>query len=265
MLIENNLAAHTTHFAMGTVMTHKAFGENARESLAAVCSEIARIEDLLSRFRPGSDVSRVNDSAGFQSEKVSPETFRVLSRAVEFSQSGTGGFDVTINPLVELWRAARESSSIPDEYAIQQALPLVNYRDVILDEWALTAGLRCLGQSIDLGGIGKGYAGDRILEIYKDFGVESAYSNLGGNVVTLGAKPDGSAVAGWYPASTAGELPDRVGKCSESNRRNIRGLPALLYRLSWKQAPPYPESCNRISGRIRIGQRYDCLREFPGR
>ena len=145
MSVENNLAAHTTHFAMGTVMTHKVFGENARASLSAVCSEIAKMEELLSRFISTSDISRVNDSAGFQSEKVSPETFTVLSKAVDFSQSCAGGFDVTINPLVELWRAARESSSLPDEYVIQQELPLVNYRDVILDEWALTAGLSVPG------------------------------------------------------------------------------------------------------------------------
>jgi thiamine biosynthesis lipoprotein len=63
---------------------------------------------------------------------------------------------------------------------------------LILDTWEMTAGLRHGGQSVDLGGIGKGFAGDRIREVFKKFGIPSAYSNLGGNVVTLGAKPDGS-------------------------------------------------------------------------
>jgi thiamine biosynthesis lipoprotein ApbE len=86
MPLENRLAAQTTHRAMGTVMTHKAFGLYAEDSLAAVCREVARIEGLLSRFLPDSDISRVNGSAGIKSEKVSLETYDVLSRAVEFSR-----------------------------------------------------------------------------------------------------------------------------------------------------------------------------------
>ena len=188
----DRLVAQTTHRAMGTVMTHKAFGLRARDSLAALCREVARIEGLLSRFLPGSDISRVNRSAGTRSEKVSPETYDVLSKAVEFSQHFQGCFDVTIQPLVALWSVGKESGAQPDKASIQQVLPLVNYRDVILDPRARTAGLRNAGQSVDLGGIGKGFAGDKVLEVLKRFGVSSAYSNLGGNVVTLGAKPDGS-------------------------------------------------------------------------
>ena len=68
----------------------------------------------------------------------------------------------------------------------------MNDRDLVLDPCEITAGLRKVGQSVDLGGIGKGFAGDKILEVFREFGVPSAYSNLGGNVVTLGTKPDGS-------------------------------------------------------------------------
>jgi thiamine biosynthesis lipoprotein len=185
-------AAQTTHCAMGTVMTHKAFGRHAEDGLAAVCREIARIEGLLSRFFPDSDVSRVNRSAGIRSEKVSPETYEVLSQAVDFSRSSAGCFDVTIGPLVALWKTATESSAAPDDSSIRQALALVNYRDLVLDPVAMTAGLRHAGQSVDLGGIGKGFAGDRILEVFRKRGVSSAYSNLGGNVITVGARPDGS-------------------------------------------------------------------------
>jgi thiamine biosynthesis lipoprotein len=192
MFLENALAAQTTHFAMGTVMTHKAFGMYAEDSLAAVESEVERLEGLLSRFLPDSEISRVNASAGIKREKVSFDTYEVLSSAVEFSRRSSGCFDVTIEPLVALWNRAKASFAQPDESSIQQVLPLVNYRDLILDPWEMTAGLRNIGQSVDLGGIGKGFAGDRILEVFKQFGISSAYSNLGGNVVTLGAKPDGS-------------------------------------------------------------------------
>ena len=190
--MENRLVAQTTHCAMGTVMTHKAFGLHAEDSLEAVCREVARIEGLFSRFLPDSDISRVNGSAGTTSEKVSLETYDVLSKAVEFSRCFPGCFDVTIGPLVTLWKIGKGSLAQPDDASIKQVLPLVNYRDLILDPGEMTAGLRNGGQSVDLGGIGKGFAGDKIVEVFKEFDIASAYSNLGGNVVTLGAKPDGS-------------------------------------------------------------------------
>jgi len=188
----NGLVAQATHCAMGTVMAHKAFGLYAEDSLGAVCREVTRIEGLLSRFLPDSDISRVNGSAGVKSEKVSLETYDVLSKAVESSRCFPGCFDVTIGPLVALWKIGKGSLAQPDDASIKQVLPLVNYRDLILDPTEMTAGLRYGGQSVDLGGIGKGFAGDKILEVLKRFGISSAYSNLGGNVVTLGAKPDGS-------------------------------------------------------------------------
>jgi len=177
---------------MGTVMTHRAFGPRGEDSIAAVCREVARIEGLLSRFLPGSEVNLVNRSAGRGSERVGRETFDVLSEAVAFSKSFPGCFDATVGPLVTLWRIARESAALPDEPGIQRALSLVNFRDLILHPAQRSAGLRKAGQSIDLGGIGKGFAGDRIVEIYRRLGISSACSNLGGNVVTVGAKPDGS-------------------------------------------------------------------------
>jgi len=193
MILENTImTAQTTHSAMGTVMTHRVFGEYAEECLAAVCEEVRHLEGLLSRFLSESEISRINRSAGIESEPVSFSTYQVLAKAVEFSRNCPGRFDVTIAPLVALWHIARETLAQPPESAIQQALPLVDYRALVLDPGQMTAGLRHAGQSIDLGGIGKGYAGDRILEVFKQYGVLSAYSNLGGNVVTFGAKPDGT-------------------------------------------------------------------------
>ncbi len=86
MLVESNLAAQTTHYAMGTVMSHKAFGGDAKECLAAVSREVSRIEGLLSRFLPDSEISRINGSAGLQSEAVSRETYEVLAKSIEFSR-----------------------------------------------------------------------------------------------------------------------------------------------------------------------------------
>ncbi len=190
--MENRHVVQTTHCAMGTVMTHKAFGQYTEHGLEVVCMEVARIEGLLSRFLPDSEIGRVNASAGIGSEKVSRETYGVLSEAVEFSRRFPRCFDVTIAPLVALWHAARETLTPPAASSIQQVLSLLNYQDLILDPREMTAKLRNTGQSVDLGGIGKGFAGDKIREVFQQFGIASAYSNLGGNVVTVGTKPDGS-------------------------------------------------------------------------
>lgn len=191
MLQTKIVSSQTVQFAMGTVMSHKAYGMLAEEGLGAVCREIEWLENHLSRFIPQSEISTINRSAGVNCEKVSEEVFEVLSRAVEISAVCSMSFDVTIGPLVDLWQIGKDCFSCPEEAAIRQVLELVNYRDLILDPMNRTAGLRKTGQAIDLGAIGKGLAGDKVLEVYKAFGIDSAYSNLGGNVVTLGAKPDG--------------------------------------------------------------------------
>jgi FAD:protein FMN transferase len=184
--------AESKHLGMSTVMTHRAFGMHAEDSLQAVRDEAVRLEELLSRFIPRSEISRVNRSAGMQCERVSDDTYEVLSCAVEFSKCCQGLFDVTIGPLVTLWNDGKETSRPPEDSRIRQALPLVDYTGLLLDPCKKTAGLQRPGQSIDLGGIGKGFAGDKFLEVFQKFGVSSAFANIGGNVVALGTKPDGS-------------------------------------------------------------------------
>ena len=181
-----------TQQAMGTIMTHKAYGQNADEALVAVFQEVIRLEKLLSRFLPGSDISQINQNAGFIPTRISRESFIVLNEAVKFSKTCPGCFDITIEPLVNLWKIGKERNLEPEEMLIEMTIPLVNYEDLILNPFENTAGLRNFGQSIDLGGIGKGYTADRVKEVFLQYGVHSAYSNLGGNVVTLGTKPDGS-------------------------------------------------------------------------
>jgi thiamine biosynthesis lipoprotein len=176
---------------MGTQMMHKAFGRHGEEALCAVKCEARRLESLLSRFLPESGISRVNASAGMKSEEIGAETYELLKGAVEFSDISRGLFDITIGHLADLWDY-KHASEPPAHTKIQQVLPMVNYRDLVLEPLEKAAELRKRGQSIDLGGIGKGYASDRFMEIFKKYGVTSAFSNIGGNVSTLGGKPDGS-------------------------------------------------------------------------
>lgn len=185
------MAAQSVHYGMGTEMTHIAFGDHGEEALRAVEHEAARLENILSRFRPDSEISRVNRSAGIKCEKLSPDTYEVLSLAAEFSNYSDGCFDVTIGPLVDLWDY-KNSSEVPDEARITEVLRRVNAADLMLDPLEKTARLQKVEQSVDLGGIGKGYASDKFVELFKKFGISSAFTNIGGNVAAVGVKPDGS-------------------------------------------------------------------------
>jgi thiamine biosynthesis lipoprotein len=182
----------SSHFGMSTVMTHGAYGRRASGALRAVRAEAARLEALLNRFLPASDIGRLNRMAGIGRVRVSAETADVLARAVEFSRRCPGLFDITVAPLVDLWRNGRETGTAPEGSAIRRALELVDCAGLLLDPRGKTAGLARPGQSVDLGGIGKGYAADRFLDVFRRYGVTSGYTNIGGNVAALGARPDGS-------------------------------------------------------------------------
>jgi thiamine biosynthesis lipoprotein len=116
----------------------------------------------LSRFQSTSEVSEINRHAGSGSIRVSAGTYQVLSQAAEYSELYHGLFDVTVGPLLSLWQHGREESRPPRKSEIEQALALVDYSGLILDPDGQTARLSREGQSVDLGGIGKGFAGDRV-------------------------------------------------------------------------------------------------------
>jgi thiamine biosynthesis lipoprotein len=180
------------HMGMSTLMTHRAYGEHAEEALRAVRGEAERLESLMSRFIAESDIGRLNGSAGVRKEALSEETCAVLARAAALSGRSGGLFDVTIGPLVDLWRGGRDAGEPPSEECIRRALALVGYDGIELYPQESAAMLMRPGMSVDLGGIGKGYAADRFLGVFQEYGVESAFTNIGGNVAALGGKPGGA-------------------------------------------------------------------------
>lgn len=180
-----------THFGMGTEIAHRAYGENAKTAMLKVEKEAERLESVLSRFVKESDVDRINKNAGIKHTEICSETFDILFRALHISKISNGLFDPSLGPLIDLWNY-KHSKEAPENDRIKEALSFVGYSELELDEANMTAGLRKAGRSIDLGGIAKGYASDCFMEVFKKNGVESAFSNIGGNVSTLGLKPDGS-------------------------------------------------------------------------
>lgn len=154
--------------------------------------EIERIDSLLAWQIPTSEISKINSSAGKSPVKVSYETYSILERSLSYSKSSDGIFDVTVGPLTQLWgfNGDEESVAVPDKKAIDSCLKLVGYKELILNYNDTTAFLKRAGMSIDLGGIGKGYAIDRASDILKKNGLTSFLFNAGGDVLVSGYKAE---------------------------------------------------------------------------
>ncbi|MBC5659334.1 FAD:protein FMN transferase [Anaerosacchariphilus sp. NSJ-68] len=174
-------------FAMDTVMSFTAYGSKAEEAVDAAMKEIERLDALLSTGKESSEISQLNAAGSFL---VSEDTKMLLKAAETVYGSTDGSFDVTIYPLMQLWGFPTGDYHVPTEAELSEVLPLVNASRIRLEGSRVTLGE---GQRIDLGGIAKGYASERVMEIYREYGVTSGMVSLGGNIQTLGAKPDGTA------------------------------------------------------------------------
>ena len=155
-------------------------------------NRVLQLDKRLSIFNAESEISQINQYAGKEPVWVSSDTFTLLRRAVWWSERTNGAFDITLGPLIKLWRKAKLEKIPPKQSAINECLRLVDYRDLILDEKNSTAMLKRCGQCIDLGGIAKGFAADQVKKLLLENEVRSALINLGGNIAAIGSKPDGS-------------------------------------------------------------------------
>lgn len=181
--------AERTLFAMDTYITLVAYGEGGTEALSAVEGCICELEALLSVTDEGSDIYAINHSLG-QPVKVSTETVEILDFSLKAAKQTGGTFDPTIYPILTAWGFTTGSYHLPSQSEIDGLLCLVGYEEVQV--WGYEV-LLPQGAQIDLGAVAKGYAGDVAAELLKEHGISSAIVNLGGNVQTVGAKPDGSA------------------------------------------------------------------------
>lgn len=177
-------------YAMGTVISQTVYGPNARKAGGEVFVRIKNLEEIMSFNVPRGDIYRINQSAGVKAVEIDGDTVKVLKTALLFAELSNGAFDPTIGPVVNCWSIGGVEERVPEAWELEKLAPLVNYRDVYLDDHS--AGLKNTGQMFDLGGIAKGYAGDAAAKIYRQNGCGSAIINLGGNVMALGNKPDGS-------------------------------------------------------------------------
>lgn len=183
----------TEEFALGTIINQQVYGAHAQKAADEVSARIKELDALWTINQPGGDINKLNQHAGQGYVRLQPETIDILSKARSVSELSDGAaFDITVAPLVKAWGIGTDHAAIPSAETISRLLALVNYREVEVDPANDSARLVRAGQMVDLGGIAKGYIGDLARAIYKKNGINSAFANLGGNVVVLGGKPDGS-------------------------------------------------------------------------
>lgn len=176
-----------TGFYFDTVITITLY-DSKDEKIINTCFDYCKeFENLVSRTIATSEISMINHANG-QPVEVSDTTIELLKKGIEFGELTDGAFDITIAPLSELWDFKNNPGNVPSESDINELLSHVNYKNIVIKENTVT--LTDPRAAIDLGGIAKGYMADRLKEYLLGEGVTSAIINLGGNVLTIGEKPD---------------------------------------------------------------------------
>lgn len=178
-----------TLFAMDTVMEVTAYGKHAKSGLESAVKEIVRLDQLLSTGDINSEVFAINDNGG---GSLSEDTAYLLERSLELYKDTAGVFDITIYPVMEVWGFTTKEYKVPSDDQLQDALALTGGYGIQYDSAKMELSFAMEGMKIDFGGIAKGYTSDRVINLMKEQGIESGIINLGGNVKTLGTKPDGS-------------------------------------------------------------------------
>lgn len=175
-------------FAMNTYMTFTAYGKNAAEALDMALEQVEEAEALWSVTDQNSEIYQANHSGG-QPVTVSDETAQLVSFALDMAEQTDGAVDPTIYPVLSAWGFTTQSKQVPEEGQIASLLQNVDYGRISLEGDRLTVPD---GMQLDMGAVGKGYAGDLVIEVLKEYGVESALINLGGNVQAISSRPDGN-------------------------------------------------------------------------
>jgi thiamine biosynthesis lipoprotein len=161
----------------------------ARAAFDAVFAEFERLEALMSTWRPGSDVLRINAAAGVEPVAVRADVRDVLHQATQISEWTEGTFDVTFGALTDVWKFDHDQdNTIPTPDAIRARLPLIDYRQIEIDDRSGTVFLKRKGMKIHLGGIGKGYAVEHAVQILRKAGLHDFMIQAGGDLYVGGRK-----------------------------------------------------------------------------
>jgi thiamine biosynthesis lipoprotein len=227
---ENRVLVYKKKFAMGTVFeiaAYDQFSEQASDAIEKAFREVVRVDDLLSDYKTKSALSRLNRSAHFHQEEVPSDLYRVIEQAVEFSRLSGGKFDISVAPLVNLWKGALRGGNVPTAAQQEEVRSCVGYEKIELTRPnRISFRSSCL--QLDLGAIGKGYAVDRAAEILGSLGIHDALINAGGSTILAMGSPPGQN--GWliHLRDPSNKIDPQVILKDESVSTSEQSAPSLL-------------------------------------
>ena len=164
---------------------------SAHQNINKAILEIERIENLISEWRPQTQISQVNQNAGIKPVKVDKEVFELTKKAIWFSEISNGAFDISIVAMDKIWKFDGSMETVPSKAAIRKSVEKVNYKNIILDTKNSTIYLSKKGMKIGFGSIGKGYAADKGRELMQSLGVKAGIINAAGDIATWGKQLNG--------------------------------------------------------------------------
>lgn len=209
---------HKKKYVMGTVFEIVAYDESparASHAIDKAFQEIVHLDEVMSNYNSDSALSRLNRSAHFHAEVVPLDLYRVIEESLLYSRLSGGKFDISVGPLVDLWKAAMRGEHVPSPAEEETLRPCVGYQNIALfppDRIEFRS--PCL--QIDLGAIGKGYAVDRAVEILRSYGVERALINAGGSTIYAMGSPPGQAAWLVHLRDPSKQIDPQVMLCDNS-------------------------------------------------
>jgi len=185
--------------AMGSTYSIAIYGEDRVRMEAAVDAafdEVRRLDDMLSNYKPESEWSEINRLAAAKPLRISPEMFLLLSASVEYSRESEGAFDISVGPLMKVWGFYKGTGHLPHRPEVLAAMTRVGYRHIVLDPGAQTVWFDRPGVELDPGGIGKGYAVDKMVDVLRQNGFSIALvAGSGSSIYGMGSPP--TEPRGW--------------------------------------------------------------------
>lgn len=227
---QNSSFVHQKRYAMGTVFEIVIYDQDlhqADDAARVALDEVVRLDGVMSNYKPESELSRMNRTAHFQPVRISRELYEVIEQSLFYSRLSEGQFDISVGPVVDLWKAALAGGPRPTAAEQAAALRCVGYRKIeLMPPDRIQFHSDCM--RLDLGSIGKGYAVDRVAALLKARGIRRAYIDAGGSTIyALGAPPGRAA----WPVSLrdpSGKLAPQTLLINDSVSTSEQSAPSSL-------------------------------------
>lgn len=192
---------------LGTICSVNLFEDGKKEVYDEIFARLKEIENEFSVDKKHSDLFRVNSRGFVEPVTVGENVFSVLDVSLQLSELTAGSFDVSVQPLVNLWNINSSMPHLPSKEELEEVLPLINYKNIVVNPKNRSIRFLKEGMGIDFGGIAKGYAADEVIKICKKHGVRRAIIDLGGNIYVYGQKSNKKL---WNVGIKNPEHPDSV-------------------------------------------------------